>query len=110
MTIWHRIVLTCAAVGLAGVASADTLVLKNGNRIEGTFMGGDARAVRFDDGQTVRHFPYSQVRSVEFDSAAETSEGRSSEGGSPELRSSHARPYLTRSPDGENSAPRRRAQ
>jgi hypothetical protein len=107
MTNWHRILLACAACGLAGVAFADTLVLKNGTRVEGTFMGGDARAVRFDDGQTVRHFPVGQVRSIEFDSASETSEARPSE-----ARSSDGRPYETRASEGmpENSAPRRRAQ
>ncbi len=72
MTNWRRILLAGAVCG--GLASADTLVLKNGSRVEGTFLGGTARAVRFDDGTTVRHYPVGQVSRVEFDGAGAGSE------------------------------------
>lgn len=72
MTHWHRILLAVAACG--GVACADTLVLKNGSSVDGTFLGGTARDVRFDDGRSVRNYPVSQVSHIDFEGEAPVAE------------------------------------
>ena len=45
--------LICTA---ALVLSADTLVLRNGATVQGTYLGGDARQVRIDQNGTVRNY------------------------------------------------------
>jgi hypothetical protein len=59
---------------LAGVlASADTLRLKSGAVVEGTFLGGDARTIRFlgADGNPRQH-PITDIAAIEFGGAAVT--------------------------------------
>jgi hypothetical protein len=46
--------------------SADTLVLRNGATVSGTYIGGDARQVRIDQNGTVRSYDIGQVQSVIF--------------------------------------------
>ncbi|MFL6450716.1 MAG: hypothetical protein ACJ746_23985 [Bryobacteraceae bacterium] len=46
--------------------NADTLVLRSGKSIEGTFLGGDARSVRFDDGHSATNYNIGEVESVRF--------------------------------------------
>jgi len=55
--------LICAA---ALLLSADTLVLRNGATVQGTYIGGDARQVRIDQNGTVRSYDIGQVQSVIF--------------------------------------------
>jgi hypothetical protein len=51
----------------AVAASADTLVLKSGETIQGTFLGGTARQIRMDLGGDVRTFDLERVQSINFD-------------------------------------------
>ena len=53
--------LACATLGFA-----DTITLKNGSVINGTYLGGTARQVRIDDGSNVRTFEVDDVRRIEF--------------------------------------------
>jgi hypothetical protein len=46
--------------------SADTLVLRNGATVRGTYVGGDARQVRIDENGTIRTYDIGQVQSVIF--------------------------------------------
>jgi hypothetical protein len=57
-------------LALAAVAAADTLRLKSGAVVEGTFLGGDARTIRFlgQDGST-KQYALTDVASIEFGSA-----------------------------------------
>jgi hypothetical protein len=55
--------LVCAT-GL--LLSADTLVLRNGATVQGTYIGGDARQVRIDQNGNVRSYDIGQVQSVIF--------------------------------------------
>ena len=57
--------LLCWFVG-ASLLCADTLVLRDGTRIEGSFLGGDNRNIRFDDGQRVNSYNLNNVRSIQF--------------------------------------------
>jgi uncharacterized protein YcfJ len=49
---------------------ADTLHLKSGKTIEGTYLGGDARNLRFDTGDRVQTFPINDVADIRFGSSA----------------------------------------
>jgi hypothetical protein len=63
MRLFPFILSSTLAVGLA----ADTLVLKSGPPLQGTYLGGDAHSVRFAVGdQTIRTYPVDQVSSVSF--------------------------------------------
>jgi hypothetical protein len=56
-------------------ASADTLRLKSGRTIEGTYLGGDARNVRFDAGDRVQTFSINDVSEIRFGSAETATNG-----------------------------------
>jgi len=55
--------LACAA---AMLLSADTLVLRSGAAVQGTYLGGDARQIRIDENGTIRSYDIGQVQSVIF--------------------------------------------
>ncbi|HWE52443.1 MAG TPA: hypothetical protein VG273_21785 [Bryobacteraceae bacterium] len=57
------VILLC---GTAAFLSADTLILKSGERVEGTYMGGTSRQVRMDLNGNVRTFEIGDIRSVTF--------------------------------------------
>jgi hypothetical protein len=52
------------------VLSADTVNLKSGDSVRGTFLGGTARQIRVDVNGDVRTFEVDQVRSVTFSDAS----------------------------------------
>ena len=62
--------MSLCVVSLATVVSADTLVLRDGSRIEGTVLAIAGRTITFQhaDGGTGR-YPTSRVQSLEFFSA-----------------------------------------
>jgi hypothetical protein len=100
--IYAGIALVCATLGFA-----DTITLKNGRVINGTYLGGTARAVRVDDGVNVRTVDVSDILRIEFGgSSSESSSrnsGRSSDG--PTLRRSDSSdvPTLRRAPSSSSS-------
>ena len=71
MTILNRFSQVIARTGslicaTALLLSADTLVLRNGATVQGTYLGGDARELRMDQNGTVRTYDIGQVQSVIF--------------------------------------------
>lgn len=50
----------------ASLLSADTLVLRNGTRVDGSFLGGDARNVRFAVGDQVNTYHLYDIQSIDF--------------------------------------------
>lgn len=58
------IVLSVATLGFA-----DTITLKNGNVINGTYLGGSAREVRVDLGDRVQNVDVSDITRIEFGGA-----------------------------------------
>jgi len=62
--------MSLSVVSLSTVASADTLILRDGTRVQGTATGITGRTVTFQhaDGKS-RRYPTSQVESLEFLSA-----------------------------------------
>lgn len=70
----RRIVIAAAmslfVVSLATVVSADTLVLRDGSRIEGTVLAIAGRTITFRHADGASHrYPTSRVNSLEFFSA-----------------------------------------
>ncbi|MFZ0417535.1 MAG: hypothetical protein WAM04_05490 [Candidatus Sulfotelmatobacter sp.] len=65
--IWGVIAVLCvAAVG----ARADSLELKNGSLIKGTFMGGTKTSISFQVGSSAQSYDVADIRSLRFDSDA----------------------------------------
>jgi hypothetical protein len=59
--------MSMSAVSAAATASADTLVLKNGTRIEGTVVGVVERTITFRRADGVSHqYPASEIDALEF--------------------------------------------
>jgi len=57
-------------LAVATLACADTLTLKNGQVVTGTYLGGTARSVRFDLGDRVQTFDVSDIVRIEFSASA----------------------------------------
>jgi hypothetical protein len=57
----------------AGLASADSLQLRNGRRLQGKYIGGTSTAIGFMSGASVEYFPTSDVLVLMFDNATESS-------------------------------------
>ena len=57
----------------AGLASADTLQLRSGRRLEGKYISGTATAIGFISGNSVEYFATTDVLVIMFDSAADSS-------------------------------------
>jgi len=69
----RRIVVAAAAslcvVSLAAIASADTLILRDGTRVPGTIVGIAARMITFEDSSGIlRRYSANEVASLEFTS------------------------------------------
>ena len=69
------IALVCATLGFA-----DTITLKSGRVINGTFLGGTARTVRVDDGVNVRTIDVADIARIEFSGNSVESSSRNSGG------------------------------
>src|SRR5216684_127556 len=61
-------VLMFLTTGVAGLA--DTLYLKNGKVVGGTYLGGTARQVRMDLGDRVASYDLADVTKIEFQSVS----------------------------------------
>lgn len=59
-----RLVTTLLAVGV--LASADTITLKNGGVIQGTYLGGDARRVKIAVGDRIDSYSVDELDSIRF--------------------------------------------
>ena len=62
-----RFLLSLLTVALA---SGDTLTLKNGRIMNGTYLGGTARELRMDMGDHVETIPVERVATLQFDNSA----------------------------------------
>jgi hypothetical protein len=61
-------ILVCLA-GLAGLGLADSITLRDGRVVTGTYLGGDSRSVRFAGGERVESFSIDQISTISFGSA-----------------------------------------
>ena len=55
--------------GVSALVSADTLTLRSGEVVEGTYLGGTAREIRMDQNGAVRIYDIGQILSVTFTDA-----------------------------------------
>ena len=58
------------ALAFVTAGFADTLTLRNGKVVKGTYMGGTARTIKMDLGDTVRTYDVTDVASLQFTAAA----------------------------------------
>lgn len=56
----------------AGLASADSLQLRNGRRLQGKYIGGTSTAIGFMSGASVEYFATTDVLVIMFDGAADS--------------------------------------
>ena len=94
-----RLIYAGIALVFATFGFADTITLKSGGVINGTYLGGTARSVRIDDGQNVRTLDVSDIVRIEFSNATD---GYSSSAPSRSAPPSGNRPTLRRA-DGSSS-------
>jgi hypothetical protein len=93
-------ILACLLV-VSACAYADTLRLKSGRTVEGTYLGGDTRNLRFDTGERVQTFSINDVAEIQFgdtapsNSAASTPSSTQSQDTSPALAPTPAAPAGT---------------
>ena len=70
-----KILLTFAALALAVPAWADVIRLTNGSTVEGTYLGGDSREVKFlRSNGSVKTYAVSDVASLAFGEDATVAE------------------------------------
>jgi len=62
-------ILFCAG---AGILAADRLTLRDGQTIQGTFLGGTSRQVRIEINGEVRNYDVSLIRSLTFSESADS--------------------------------------
>jgi hypothetical protein len=65
--------LLICLVAVLCVASADTLMLKDGKSVQGTYLGGDSRQIRMAVGDRVQTFDVATVAEIQFGTAAAAS-------------------------------------
>lgn len=88
-----RLILAIVAIGIGAPALsgfADTLELKNGSVIKGTFIGGSEAQISFRVGSTVQHYPVGDIASLKFDS--EPARSASDNGFAPRPQPNYAAP------------------
>ena len=66
--VWLVFLAGIVALGLAGIAAADTLTLKDGRVIYGKYIGGTADAIQMDVAGTVQTYDVRDVQSLSRDS------------------------------------------
>jgi hypothetical protein len=93
--------LFATALLIVSVSWADTLVLKNGRSVSGSYLGGDSRQIRLAVDDRIETFSVSDVVRIEFGSLA-------SPGAAPPSESSAAAPAPAASRDERPSALRDR--
>jgi len=60
--------IVISLIAAASLLNADTLVLRNGSRVEGNFVGGDSRTVRFAVGNQVNAYGVNDIEAIRFSS------------------------------------------
>jgi hypothetical protein len=86
----RRVVIAAAAslclVSLAAIASADTLVLRDGTRVPGTVVGITARMITFEDSSGIsQRYSANEVAALEFTSTERRNVAASTTTGIPKI-------------------------
>jgi hypothetical protein len=64
-------VMMLAGAGVASLLTADTLRLRNGNWVEGTYAGGNSSSIRFNVYGVTRTYSIDEVEEIQFGDAAQ---------------------------------------
>src|SRR5579872_4131814 len=66
----YRHLAGCAALTFSLLATgiADTLTLKDGRTVNGTYLGGNSRQVRMEVGDSIQTFDIGRVAAIQFGS------------------------------------------
>jgi hypothetical protein len=67
MLLNQRVFLLLLMTGF--LSNADTVIMRNGNRVNGTFVSGDNRAIRIDIGGHVNTYNLNEVDSIQFNNS-----------------------------------------
>src|SRR5215475_9378916 len=86
--------LAAAGILLALIAHADTITLKNGRVINGTYLGGTPRQIRVEVGDEIQTLDLSNVQRIEFGSGSSARYDRQDD-----------RPVLRRSENSDSDRP-----
>jgi hypothetical protein len=70
MSYRHLPSYTALAFSLLTTAIADTLTLKDGRTINGNYLGGSARQVRMEVGDSIQTFEIDRISGIQFGSGA----------------------------------------
>jgi hypothetical protein len=73
VSITKRILISLLSAG--ALLSADTIILRNGSRVEGSFVGGDSRSIRFAVGTQINTYYLNDIDSLRFDGPQQGSAG-----------------------------------
>ena len=65
-----RLINAGIVFAIATLGFADTITMKNGNVINGTYLGGTARQVRVDMGDRIRTLDVTDISRIEFGGAS----------------------------------------
>ena len=90
MRLKHIAIVLALASALATTGFGDTITMKNGRVMNGTYLGGTARSVRVDMGDRIETLDVSDVARIEFGGAAASQD------------SDDRRPTIHRSDSGDN--------
>src|SRR5690348_18229077 len=61
-----RLLYVGLALAVAGIGWSDTVTLRNGRVIQGTYLGGTARQVRIDAGDQIQTVDVDDISRIEF--------------------------------------------
>jgi hypothetical protein len=67
-------------LAFATAAFSDTLTLRNGQVVNGTYMGGTARTVKMEVGDAIKTYDVSDIATLQFTAGATASSAASSAG------------------------------
>lgn len=62
--------IACSLTILASLLSADTLLLRDGSSVDGSYVGGDSRTIRMAVNDEVKTYPIDNVQSLTFGKSA----------------------------------------
>ena len=68
-----RFATVLCALAFATAGFGDTLTLRNGQVITGTYMGGTARTVKMEVGDAIKTYDVSDIATLQFTAASTTS-------------------------------------
>jgi hypothetical protein len=71
-----KIRLLFAILTILSLASADTLTLRNGKTVQGSYLGGNSRQIRMVVGDSIQTFDVGEVASIQFEAPKPAEQGQ----------------------------------